>query len=260
MKDAMYRRTGEGRFASTIHAQGAWNPHEQHMGPASGLLAHEIERFSRAEGLRIARLSYDILGLMAGGDVSVTVEMERPGRTIQLVRAEMTGPDGRPCLRARAWLLATTDTEEIAGLEEETMPHREECDPLDGSAIWGGGYIAQLEGFRHKDSRPGRGWSWVSSTHPLVEGEDAAFGEFVRDLDAANGMAVRVSPGDSGWAYPNVDLQLHLIRAPRGPWKGLDTRVSFGADGVGLTSSVVSDSDGVVGRMEQTLTLRRVGA
>ena len=29
-------------YRSTQHAQGAWNPHEQHMAPASGIIAAEL--------------------------------------------------------------------------------------------------------------------------------------------------------------------------------------------------------------------------
>ena len=37
--DFYYEVQGGGRFRSTIHAQGAWNEHEQHMAPASGIMA-----------------------------------------------------------------------------------------------------------------------------------------------------------------------------------------------------------------------------
>ncbi len=29
-------------YCSTVHTQGAWNPHEQHMAPASGVIAAEL--------------------------------------------------------------------------------------------------------------------------------------------------------------------------------------------------------------------------
>ena len=257
---AMFVRCDEGRFTSTVHAQGAWNEHEIHMGPASGLLAHVLESHPRPEGLRIARISYEILGLMPAGDLDVSVTVERPGRTIQLVRADMTGQDGRVCLSARAWLLATSGTGDIAGHEDEPMPAREDCSPSDPSALWPGGYIAQLEGYQWSGTRPGRGKTWLRSTVPLIHGEAAPFGEFIRDLDAANGMAPRVRPGVGGLAYPNIDLQVHLFRQPQGDWKGIDSRVAYGPDGVGLTSSVISDAAGVVGHTEQILTLRRAGA
>ena len=57
--------------------------------------------------------------------------------------------------------------------------------------------------------------------------------------------------------FPNTDLTVHLFRQPTGDWLGLDTDVSFGPDGIGLTASVLHDERGPIGRAAQTLTLRR---
>ena len=84
-----YFPRGEGRFESTVHVQGAWNPHEQHMAPVSGLLAHSLELFQPRPELRMARLSFDILGLIPDGEFDVVTSMLRPGRTIELVQAEL---------------------------------------------------------------------------------------------------------------------------------------------------------------------------
>jgi hypothetical protein len=48
-----------------------------------------------------------------------------------------------------------------------------------------------------------------------------------------------------------------MYRQPAGDWLGLDNSVSFGSDGIGLTSSVLHDLQGPFGRAEQILTLRR---
>lgn len=58
------------------------------------------------------------------------------------------------------------------------------------------------------------------------------------------------------WTYPNLDLTTHLHRQPTGNWVGLDTTVTFGPAGHGLTSSVLHDATGPVGRAEQILTVR----
>ena len=84
-----YHSRGDGRFESTVHAQGAWNPHEQHMAPVAGILAHSLELFQPRPELRIARISYDILGLIPGGEFDIATTMLRPGRTIELVQAEL---------------------------------------------------------------------------------------------------------------------------------------------------------------------------
>lgn len=58
------------------------------------------------------------------------------------------------------------------------------------------------------------------------------------------------------WMFPNVDLTIHLHRQPEGRWTGLDTTVVFGPTGQGLTSTVLHDVNGPVGRAEQILTVR----
>lgn len=56
--------------------------------------------------------------------------------------------------------------------------------------------------------------------------------------------------------YPNIDLTARIFREPVGEWFGLDTSVSFGVDGIGLTESVLSDTAGPVGTSSQTLVVR----
>jgi hypothetical protein len=73
-------------------------------------------------------------------------------------------------------------------------------------------------------------------------------------VDTANGVAVRADP--THWAFPNVDLHIDLWREPVPGWVGFDTQVAFGPTGLGLTSSVLHDIEGPVGRAQQMLTVR----
>ena len=91
--DFYYQDLGGGRFRSTIHAQGAWNAHEQHMAPASGLLADRLDRHQPRDDMRMARLSYEILGLIPGGEFEIVTATLRPGRLPG--RAPGTVPVGR---------------------------------------------------------------------------------------------------------------------------------------------------------------------
>ena len=75
-------------------------------------------------------------------------------------------------------------------------------------------------------------------------------------VDTANGVAVRQHPGE--WMFPNVDLTVHLFRTPTHGWLGLDTEVTFGETGLGLTSTDLYDEHGPIGRAEQILTVRRL--
>ena len=251
-----YRDLGAGRFAATIHTQGAWNPHEQHMGPVSGILAHTLENFQPRGDLRMARISYDILGLIPDGEFEVTATMLRPGRTIELLQAELIS-GGRTAVRATAWRLQRSDTAEIAGFEDEPMSGLPETATEVRLDEWPGGYIRSIEIRTLPGHAPGRGRAWIRPRHPLVD--PGAFSDLARLIgvaDTSNGIATRVNPGPGGYAFPNVDLQVHLYREPRGEWLGLQNSVTFGSDGVGLTSTVLCDLNGPFGRAEQILTLR----
>ncbi len=251
-----YRDLGDGRFAATVHAQGAWNPHEQHMGPVSGILAHSLERFRPRDDLRMARISYDILGLIPDGEFNVVTTMVRPGRTIELVRAELVS-GGRTAVMATAWRLQRTDTSAIAGFEDEPMSGPPESATEVNLDEWPGGYIRSIEVRTLQGHAPGHGRAWIRPLHPLVA--PGPFTDLVRLIgvaDTSNGIATRVDPGPGGYAFPNVDLQLHLYREPHGEWLGLQNSVTFGTDGIGLTSTVLCDLSGPFGRAEQILTLR----
>lgn len=251
--DAFYVRRGEHRFISTLHSQGAWQPGEQHLAPASGLLLAEVER--RLPGDKaVSRASFDVLGVIQSGEFTIDVQVIRPGRTIELVEASMRHGE-RTSIRARIWRLASTDTARVQGIEWDALPAPADMQALSMSAIWDGGFVASLEVRQAADARPGRGRSWIRSPYPLVAGEDdPPVAGFLKLVDTANGLAVRERPGDVFFA--NVDLTVHFIRQPEAGWVGFDTRVSFGPGGLGETLSVLSDIHGPVGTAAQSLTVR----
>lgn len=254
---AYYESLGDGRFLPTLHTEGAWATEEQHMAPASGLLTDAIERCSGRDDLVTSRIGFDILGMIHRREVEVTASVIRPGRTIELVQAQMTSA-GRTLVRATAWRLAVSDTADLEASELPEMPGPDSPGVQQGdwTSTWGGGFISSLELRILPGWRPGRGRAWVRTPIPLIAG--VATGDlaaWIGLVDTANGVAVRVPPTEL--LFPNTDLTVNLVRPPRGEWLGLDTSVSFGPGGVGLTSSVLHDVHGPVGRASQSLTLRR---
>ncbi len=255
-RESYYERTGGHSYKPTAHAGGAWNTDEQHFSPLAGLVVHAIEGHlaKRREGLALARISYDILGRIALDECEITVETLRPGRTIELLEATVV-IGGRPVVRARAWLLASLDTSSVADSPHPALPAPGELTPWAMDEEWDGGYVSSIEVRRTPPSRRGRTAAWVSSRVDLVVGEPcSALASYVALVDTANGIAVQQEP--TAWMFPNLDLTIHLHRQPQGPWTGLDTTVTFGPSGQGLTSSVLHDADGPVGHAEQILTVR----
>lgn len=255
--DSYYERIDEHRYKPTAHAGGAWDPDEQHFSPLGGLIVHALDRHPAARpetGLVLARISYDILGRLALDECEIRVETVRPGRTIELVEAVVLIA-GRPVVQARAWYLATVDTTAVAGGPDDRLPPPGTLARWPMGAVWPGGYIASLDVRPVAPPRPGRTTAWVYTRLGLVAGEPSSpLAAYVALVDTANGIAARRPPGT--WMFPNVDLTVHLHRGPRGPWTGLDTTVTFGPTGQGLTSTVLHDVDGPVGHAQQILTVR----
>ncbi|MEU8956566.1 thioesterase family protein [Streptomyces sp. NPDC048518] len=247
----------EHRYKPTAHASGAWSTDEQHFSPLGGLLVHAIERDRAARpdtGLLLSRISFDILGRLALDECEIRVETLRPGRTIELVEA-VALIAGRPVVRARAWLLAAGDTTAVAGGGADPLPAPETLAPWAMDAVWPGGYVASVDVRPVGAPRPGRTTAWISTPLDLVAGENAGpLASYVALVDTANGIAVRQPP--TAWTFPNVDLTLHLHRQPTGRWTGLDTTVTFGPTGQGITSTVLHDVTGQVGYAQQILTVR----
>lgn len=247
----------ETRFQPTAFTGGAWNVTEQHVAPPIGLLAHAIEVDHAARNpqpMQLSRLSVDILGVIPIDEVEVTCRVLRPGRSIELVEATLA-QGGRPALSARAWLLHTRDTEAIAGSAHPAMPPRDAIERVDPSSAWPGEFIATVGEVRRRQEAPGRAWTWILPAVPLLEGEPVSTtARLVSLIDIANGVTPRVDPREV--AFPNLDLTLHLVRAPEDGWIGFDTTVTFGATGLGMTHTVLHDERGVVGSVVQSLTVR----
>lgn len=251
--DAYYVRIAAHRFVSTVHSQGAWQPGEQHLAVASGLVLAEVERRLPSDKL-VSRASFDVLGVIHSGEFTIDVDVVRPGRSIELVEASMRH-GGVTSIRARIWRLATSNTTPVQGTEWEPLPPPDAMRPLAFSSVWGGGFIDSLEARQGIDARPGRGCSWIRTRYPLVAGEaDPPVAGFLKLIDTANGLVVREQPGSVFFA--NVDLTVHLFRQPEAGWVGFDTRVNFGPTGLGETFSILSDVHGPVGTAAQSLTVR----
>ena len=87
-------------FESTDDTRSNWNPEIQHGSPPLALMTKLIEELADGSGLRIGRLSLDILGAIPVAPVRVRAWVERPGTRISMMAAEMlaarpAAPTGR---------------------------------------------------------------------------------------------------------------------------------------------------------------------
>ncbi|MFC4137734.1 MULTISPECIES: thioesterase family protein [unclassified Microbacterium] len=256
---AYFERLSETAFRATRATEGAWNVAEQHIAPTFGLLAHliQLEHASRHEHpLALAKVTYDILGVIPIDVVEVQVRVLRPGRTIELIEATLSH-DGRPAAIGRAWFLKPHETADVAGSALPAMPARDGMPKWDAPG-WPGAFVRTPD-IRRIEEFPGRAHAWVLPLLPLIEGEQvSATARMLGYVDLANGLTPRVSPSEV--AFPNLDLSAHLLREPVGDWIGFDTTMSIGPAGLGITHTVLHDEEGPVGTSVQELTIRPLRA
>lgn len=248
---------GGSRFHATFSTTGPWFADAQHVGPPTALLVRALERCDARPGTQLSRVTVEVLGPVPAGEVTVHAEVERPGRAIELLSAEMAA-GGRAVLRARAWRLAAGDTSAVAVGEADPLPAvaqatlRTEHPPgwLPGflDAVewrWLHGWLGEI----------GPGAVWTRLRVPLVAGEDPTpLQRLAVVADSGNGAAAPLDLRE--WLFVNTELTLHLHRAPVGEWMAVDARTVVGPTGLGTVSGLLFDERGHAGRSAQGLIVR----
>lgn len=255
--DAFYLPTEDRTvFEATRRTEGLWNPKQQHAGPPSALLTRAVEQTpSSIEGpSAITRLTVEILGPVPTGEIRVHAAVTRPGRTVELVEAELCAA-GRVAMRARAWRIRTVSVPLPDEIEEPAPapPIPAEVTVID-DPTWTEVYLGAVEWrFVHGHwQQPGPAMVWARLLLPLVAGEEpSAMQRLVAVADSGNGLSGLLD--FDTWWYINTDLSIHLHRAPAGEWVGVDARSTLAHDGIGLAETVLFDAQGRVGRGAQSL-------
>ncbi|OBG28012.1 thioesterase [Mycobacterium alsense] len=267
MTDAYYELIDQAdalgeKFRATDLARGTWSAAIQHGGPVSALLVRALERCAQRDDTRLSRVVIDLLGgVPAEGDLWVSSRVQRGGKQIELVGAEMLapGPDGqpRPVARATGWRLQQLDTRSLA--HSATPPPRARGEAYDRNLTardWDRNYVHSLEWlWLTEPLSEGPGESWIRPTVDLVNGETMTpLERLFAVADCANGIGSKLDI--SKWTFLNTDLAVHVFRVPDGDWIGIRAETSYGPDGVGTTVGTLFDERGAVGAIQQCVLVR----
>jgi hypothetical protein len=260
MSSRYYRRVGtDGEYAafdSTDLTRSNWTPELQHGSPPLALLTRAVEGLLTGSGMRIGRLSMEILGAIPVAGVRVRAWVDRPGRRICLLTAEMRaeGAD-RVVARLTAWALATTDTSDAA---TDRYPPLVEgpAQPLPGWFDGIGGYFDSIRWRTQPASSDGAAIAWLSPVVHLVDTEATTpLQRLAMVVDSANGVGAVLDMDH--FTFLNTDTVVHVHRLPTGADFGLRARGSIGPDGIGVTTAEIFDGTGFIGTSAQTLLVQR---
>lgn len=245
---------GLSRFAATDHTRSNWSSEIQHGSPPLALLTKSVEE-SLASGMRIGRLSMDILGAVPVSEVAVRAWTERPGRRICLMAAEMTDPSGRAVARLSAWALAVSDTADVAADRYPPLAEGQAA-PLQWRWPETSGYLETVHWRPQHDESAGATVYWMRPMDALVDDEPTtALQRLAMVVDSANGIGSVLDP--ARFLFLNTDTAVHLHRLPTGQDFGVRARASIGPDGIGVTTAEIFDERGFVGTSAQTLLVQR---
>jgi hypothetical protein len=249
------------KFTATDLVRSTWTASVQHAAPVASLLVRALERCARREDTRLSRVLVDLLGgVPADGDLWVRAHVERPGRRIELLSAELLalGPDAapRPVARATGWRMATLDTSAIMRAPEPPLRPLSDAVNRDTAKNWELNHVHSLDWrWLTKPMAAGPGESWLKPTVELVKGEAMTpLQRLFAVADDANGVGTKLDIRN--WTFMNTDLVVHVHRVPEGDWIGVRADSNYGPDGIGTTVGTLFDESGAVGSIQQSLLIR----
>jgi hypothetical protein len=261
MPDGVFVPAGEGLFTATELARGPWDPSALHGGAPAALLVRAFEQLPAPAGLEIARVTYEFLRPVPLGELSVSAEVTRAGRRVQLLEGSVATAEGTEVVRARALQIQRADSGAATPPAPSPLPEpaRGTSDRprfLRADMPFFGADAMEIRFVAGTFNEPGPSAAWFRLRVPVVAGEDpsplqrlAAAGDF------GNGISAALPWGE--WLFINPDLTLYVERALQGDWVGLDSQTTIGVGGVGLAESVLYDQAGRVGRAVQGLLVAR---
>jgi hypothetical protein len=248
--EPVFRREGDA-FVPTGHARGPWDPEQLHGGAPGALVAEAVQE----DGYFVARITLDFLSPVPMAPLTVSAELVKPGRNLQLVEAELAA-EGRTVVRARATRLRRGKVDVPAG--DSAPPEGPEAgrpDPFPARDVPAEGFHRTAMDIRFvggTDFGLGPALAWFRLQRTLVDDTPASpLARVVAAADFGNGISRIVDFHD--YLFVNTDLTVHLHREPAGQWVLLDARTHLAPHGAGLAHSTLSDERGQLGLAAQSL-------
>lgn len=253
---ALFKPAGDGTWLPAGLTRGPWDPRAQHGGAPAALVAGLVEAAEPGAEMRVARISFELVRPVPLAELSVDVDVVRPGRRAQVVEARVHAGD-RLVVRATAVRVRRApgaappvgmDDAPPPGPDQASPGHLEHIDGEASSFVHDGVEIRFVAG----GFASGPATAWIRLRVPVVAGQPAT--PLQRVLAAADfGNGVSAVLDWERYVFINPDLTVYLEREPEGEWVALDARTRVAPDGTGVAESVLFDERGRIGRAAQAL-------
>ncbi|MGD9796626.1 MAG: thioesterase family protein [Acidimicrobiia bacterium] len=260
---ALYHRDGD-RYVPTGSTRGPWDPTAQNGGPVSALAAtaalrHDDAGAPAAGNHVLARLTVDLVRPAPLTPLTVATTTVRPGRKVQLVEVRILAGDD-VVTRALALRMPAAHPD-VAPSTDVPPPFPDDLapdplpPPVPGAELF---HVdgAEVRARRAGEARPVPLPVWVRLRQEVIEGEETLPSALAAAASDFGSGITGVSP--PGWRSINVDVDLHLVRPPRGPWVCYLAE-SHASSGVGLAGGPLYDREGRIGHALQSVLVEPWG-
>jgi hypothetical protein len=259
--NSAYAEADDGRYRASELTRGPWDPAHQHAGPPIALACRAIEQAARAHGLtHLSRLTANLLRPVPIGELAIDVAADYAGRNAGHYSARLVA-DGKEVARFTALVQRESAVALPEGLPGHPLPSAPQSPdastpaafPFAGRRVGYGDLVeTRLARGRFFD---GPCAVWFRLRHPLLPGEvPSVYQRVAVAADSGNGISAILD--FTKYTFVNPDLSINLLRRPRGEWICLDARTHLGPDGCGLAESALFDTEGLIGRATQSLSVR----
>jgi len=253
--EAVFTIDGERVCAGEL-ARGPWDPDAQHGGAPAALIARAFERAPGGERLALARITYELLRPVPLGELTLSTELTRPGRRVQLLEATLRDGSGIEVARARGLRVRPAPVERIEDAEPPPPPPEQGAPPEYPFADEGVRMFAsdamELRFVEGTFAAPGAATAWFRLRVPLVAGEQPSpLQRLAAAADFPNGIASVLPWGQ--YRFINPELTVYVEREPVGEWICLRAQMRVRAGGIGFAEAELFDRGGRVGRCCQAL-------
>jgi Acyl-CoA thioesterase C-terminal domain/Acyl-CoA thioesterase N-terminal domain len=256
--DGVFVRDGD-HYRATELALGPWYETALHGGAPAALLAHEVVAASPDPQLRLSRLTCEFVRPVLQGELSMRVEVVRPGRRVSLLDAFLIDAEGTEVTRARALLLRPS---EVSAEPSAPPPFPGPEDGRPNDFHQGGGrpmfatHAIEIRFVEGSFREPGPATAWFRMRHPLVAGEPSTGLDLVAAAgDFGNGIASLLNWDE--YMFINPEVTLYIEREPIDEWVALQSHTRVLAGSVAIAESVLWDREGRIGRATQALLVDR---
>jgi hypothetical protein len=265
MPEHVYDREGD-VFTPTEWAGSPWSPVHQHGGPVNALFALAAEEAAVASGLRVVRLTVDLLRPVPRVPLELSWSFVREGRRIANVDAKLREP-GEGTLVSRASVVLLRPNADMPNTWSHTPsppPALESTEPVD---FMPKAYRDQVPPGFHNSFEVRLGadeygpTAWMTTPLDLLAGQSmtplersAAVADLTFGLSGRSLLRQRIVDVDA-WRVPmiNTDTTIYWERPPVGEWFGFRHALLTDNEGIGLAEVDLSDEAGRLGRSLQAM-------